>query len=79
VAALSDAYEPGLYYGGLLTVASKTMASKIPAAALFVIKKVCTPVDIVQDTISQNHERFSEFDALLRFTQDEGFFDFFGK
>jgi transcriptional regulator with XRE-family HTH domain len=79
VAALSDAYEPGLFYGGLLTVASKTMASKIPAASLFVIRKVTSSDDIVRDTISQNHERFSEFDTLLRFTQSEGFFDFFGK
>jgi transcriptional regulator with XRE-family HTH domain len=77
LAALSDAYEPGIYYGGLLTVASKTLAAKAPAAAFFILKKTISPDAIVRGMITKEHDRYLEFDKLLSFAKEEGFFDFF--
>jgi plasmid maintenance system antidote protein VapI len=78
LAALSDAYEPGVFYGGLLTVASKTMVTKAPAAAIFVISKVANPEEIIRGVIEADHPSYAEFSRRLCFAKAEGFFEIFG-
>jgi transcriptional regulator with XRE-family HTH domain len=78
LAALSDAYEPGIFYGGLLTVASKTMVTKAPAAAFFVIMKVCDAAEIIHGVVPPSAPQFEGFAKRLSFARDEGFFEIFG-
>jgi transcriptional regulator with XRE-family HTH domain len=74
LAALSDAYEAGIFYGGLLTVASPSLSTKAPASSVFVIKRISEPDQIVRGMITSDHACFSDFDRLLSFARDEGFF-----
>lgn len=78
LAMLSDADEPGIFYGSQMIVASKSMAAKAPAVALFVLHKTDKAEDIVRGVITADHPHFAAFDKLLCFGRDEGFCEFFG-
>lgn len=71
---LSDAYQPGIYYGGLLTVSSMRMVDKMPTATIFALKKLEVGEVPVLGTIGPEHPAFAPLDSLLQFARQEGFF-----
>jgi transcriptional regulator with XRE-family HTH domain len=71
---LSDAYQKGIFYGGLITVGSPKMSVKTPTAAIVVLKKATDGEELAFGTIRPDHPRFAEFQALIHFGRDEGFF-----
>ena len=77
LATLSDAYEKGTYYGGILTVGAEQMAFKGPIAATLVLKKLDCEEDGVHGVIGPEHSKFSGFLELMDFARKEGFFRVF--
>jgi transcriptional regulator with XRE-family HTH domain len=71
---LSDAYQPGLFYGGVITVGSKKMADKTPTAAILALKKLADGDAAVVGHVQEGHEHFEHFQGLLTFARKEGFF-----
>ena len=71
---LSDAYEDGIFYGGLLTVSSQRMVEKMPTAAIYVLMRMKEGDKPVNGLILPNHSRFSEFNDRVEFGREEGFF-----
>lgn len=74
LAILSDAYEAGVYYGGLLTVSSRRMVEKMPTAAVYVLKRLAPGDKGALGLIPNSHPRFNEFKLLVDFANGEGFF-----
>lgn len=71
---LSDAYEDGIFYGGLMTVSSMRMVEKMPTAAIYVLMRMKEGQEPVCGLILQSHSRFLEFVQKVEFGRKEGFF-----
>jgi predicted XRE-type DNA-binding protein len=74
LAILSDGYQPGVYYGVMTTVSSEKMIDKIPTSSIFAMKKIQDNQIPCFGPILHNHINYPEFEKLLRFAKDEGFF-----
>lgn len=75
---LSNAYEPGIFYGGILTLASKKMIERAPAAVIMVLKKLESSDEPHFGILRPADGKFSEFQALIDFGRTEGFFRVLG-
>ena len=71
---LSDAYQPGIFYGGVITVGSQKMADKTPTAAVLALQKLPDGTAPVMGHVRQDHEQYEYFSGLLAFARQEGFF-----
>jgi predicted XRE-type DNA-binding protein len=71
---LSDAYQPGLFYGGVITVGSQKMADKTPTAAILALKKLADGDAPVLGHVRAGDESYEHFHSLLAFARNEGFF-----
>ena len=71
---LSDAYQPGLFYGGVITVGSQKMSDKTPTAAVLALQKLSDGTVPVVGYLNEGHERYEYFNGLLAFARQEGFF-----
>jgi predicted XRE-type DNA-binding protein len=71
---LSDAYQPGIFYGGVITVGSQKMADKTPTAAILALKKLSNGDAPFMGHVREGDQHYEQFHGLLAFARNEGFF-----
>ena len=73
LAILQDAYEKGVFYGGLFTHASEKMGERIPTATSIVLMKLQPDEICLNGVIEADHIKYADFAKKLAFAKDEKF------